>query len=1369
MKLFKQVAFQSPIIIFKNNFSNKAALIDNSNGIKSKKNIINLLLSFALLLLFFTQAQAQSALNTGSTLNITTNTTYTTGSLNGSAIVTVKSGATVTFTGALRLSNNAQFIIEAGAKVIVLSGGLGLSNNSTFTANGAIAIRGGGLSVSNNTVMSFGGVNKDTIIGNVNFSNDIATQIDSGVDLFIQGDVKASNNADLGVDGNLSIDGDYQSSNNVVLDGNGTITTTGSIKTSNSSTVFGNSADCNTGPCNGNSLCGRTATASSSVSSICSGASVKLTGAVSSGTGTYQWQSSTTSNGTYSNVATGATITISPTATKYYRVLFTSSGCITTSNVILVTLNTSSTSPTSITGTSAICNGTSTTLTPSGGSLGTEAAAVWYEGASCGGGFTQDWLTEPYTTNMTTINSVNGILNVTTTGNDPMINMFSLGNYNPNTYKYINIRYKINSGAPNVAEIFFINSTYTVATAGISRTGTLITDGAWHVLTIDMSANPSWTTGGNITGWRFDYTTPTSTVNMDIDYISLTSSVPITSNTFSPTANTNYLVRYEGICNTTACASNTVTVTAAPTSVAGTAITTCANSGAINITSGAGATNQSGVVWTSSGTGTFTNATSLTLASYTPSTADKSAGSVTLTLTATGSGSCSSTTAVSTKTLTITPAPTAVAGTAITTCSNLGAVNITVGSSATNASVLWTSSGTGTFTSSGSLLNATYNPSTADKNAGSVILTLTATGSGGCSSVTAVSTKTFTISAVPTATAGGSQTICANGTATISGAASSNGTILWTHHGAGSITSGASTLTPVYTPAAGDAGNAVTLTMTVSNSPCSNATATYTVNVKGVPTATAGGSQTICVNGTATVSGAASGNGTILWTHNGAGSITSGASTLTPVYTPAAGDAGNAVTLTMTVSNSPCSNATATYTVNVKGVPTATAGGSQTICANGTATVSGAASGNGTILWTHHGAGSITSGASTLTPVYTPAAGDAGNAVTLTMTVSNSPCSNATATYTVNVKGIPTATAGGSQTICASGTATVSGAASSNGTILWTHNGAGSITSGASTLTPVYTPAVGDAGNAVTLTMTVSNSPCSNATATYTVNVKGVPTATAGGSQTICVNGTATISGAASSNGTILWTHNGAGSITSGASTLTPVYTPAVGDAGNAVTLTMTVSNSPCANATATYTVNVKGIPTAVAGTAIASCAGSGAKNITAGSSATNYLTIAWTSNGSGIFTSSSSLTNATYNPSAADITAGSVTLTLTATGSGACSITTATSTKTFTINSTPTIISTTPGTRCGAGSVALSATASAGTLNWYTTSTNGTIVATGLSYTPSISTTTIYYVDATNAGCSTSSRTAVTATVDNTCGYTWTGTASTVWNLASN
>ncbi len=90
------------------------------------------------------------------------------------------------------------------------------------------------------------------------------------------------------------------------------------------------------------------------------------------------------------------------------------------------------------------------------------------------------------------------------------------------------------------------------------------------------------------------------------------------------------------------------------------------------------------------------------------------------------------------------------------------------------------------------------------------------------------------------------------------------------------------------------------------------------------------------------------------------------------------------------------------------------------------------------------------------------------------------------------------------------------------------------------------------------------------------------------------------------------------------------------------------------------------------------------------------------------------------------------------------------TATTTITIEPIPTITSTTPGSRCGSGTVTLGATASAGTVNWYATATGGSSLGTGTSFvTPSISSTTTYYVDATSNGCTTAARTAIMATIN--------------------
>ena len=80
---------------------------------------------------------------------------------------------------------------------------------------------------------------------------------------------------------------------------------------------------------------------------------------------------------------------------------------------------------------------------------------------------------------------------------------------------------------------------------------------------------------------------------------------------------------------------------------------------------------------------------------------------------------------------------------------------------------------------------------------------------------------------------------------------------------------------------------------------------------------------------------------------------------------------------------------------------------------------------------------------------------------------------------------------------------------------------------------------------------------------------------------------------------------------------------------------------------------------------------------------------------------------------------------------------------------SAPSITGTTPASRCGTGTVTLGASSSSGTINWFSSATGGSSLGTGTSFTtPSISSTTTYYVDATD-GCTTPSRTAVVAAVD--------------------
>ncbi|GAA4901213.1 hypothetical protein GCM10023311_28620 [Flaviramulus aquimarinus] len=85
----------------------------------------------------------------------------------------------------------------------------------------------------------------------------------------------------------------------------------------------------------------------------------------------------------------------------------------------------------------------------------------------------------------------------------------------------------------------------------------------------------------------------------------------------------------------------------------------------------------------------------------------------------------------------------------------------------------------------------------------------------------------------------------------------------------------------------------------------------------------------------------------------------------------------------------------------------------------------------------------------------------------------------------------------------------------------------------------------------------------------------------------------------------------------------------------------------------------------------------------------------------------------------------------------------------TATVVQRPSIVSINNDLICDSGSGVLSATASTGIINWYDVPTGGMSLHTGASYTtPTLNATTTYYVDATINGCTTLTRTPVTASV---------------------
>ncbi|WP_131725822.1 S-layer family protein, partial [Flavobacterium sp. Root420] len=365
-----------------------------------------------------------------------------------------------------------------------------------------------------------------------------------------------------------------------------------------------------------------------------------------------------------------------------------------------------------------------------------------------------------------------------------------------------------------------------------------------------------------------------------------------------------------------------------------------------------------------------------------------------------------------------------------------------------------------------------------------------------------------TPSVAPTSISG-TTTICNGSSTTLTAVGGTLGTGATYQWGTGSVVgtnpiSGATSIS--YSTGALSSNATYWVRIENTTSPCTATTGgvsqLVTVNTPSVAPASISGTTTIC-NGSSTtltaVGGTLGTGATYQW---GTGSVVgtnpiSGATLSSYLTTNLSSNATYWVGIVNTAS--PCTATTGgvsqLVTVNQQSADPISASASVTTICNGGSTIltlNGGGGGTGeTIKWYTASCGGTLAGTGnnlSVSPITTTTYyGRYENGAPCNY---NSACSS----VTITVNALPTATAGGSQAICSNTTATVSGATSSNGTILWTENGAGSITSGATTLTPVYTAAPGDAGNTVTLTMTVSNSPCSNATATYTVIVNALPT-----------------------------------------------------------------------------------------------------------------------------------------------------------------------------------------------------------------------------------------------------------------------------------
>ncbi len=382
-----------------------------------------------------------------------------------------------------------------------------------------------------------------------------------------------------------------------------------------------------------------------------------------------------------------------------------------------------------------------------------------------------------------------------------------------------------------------------------------------------------------------------------------------------------------------------------------------------------------------------------------------------------------------------------------------------------------------------------------------------------------------------TADAGPDQTVCTTD-ATLAAVAPTTGTGSW------SVTSGTGTVTTINDPGSQVTGLAASSTVTlqweVSNGVCPTSTDDVDITRTGSLTSpNAGPDQTICETGTATLAAnAVAGGETGTWTTSGDGTF-SNANDEAATYTPGATDITNGTaTLTWSIDNGVCPVATDEVDITIDGIPTtAVAGADDAICTDGYQ-LSGNNPTVGTGAWTSSDGGVTFDNIN----LFDAQASNIQTGVTtFTWTITNGVCPASTDDVDITRSGsLTTPLAGADQTICETGTATMAANAAGGGeTGTWSTSGDGTFDD-VNSETAVYTPGATDITNGtVTLTWTMSNGVCPDATNTMDVTIESTPVATitdpAGATKTI--NGTSTTLTAAAIGATEdgLWSKPNAG------------------------------------------------------------------------------------------------------------------------------------------------------------------------------------------------------------------------------------------------
>ena len=494
-------------------------------------------------------------------------------------------------------------------------------------------------------------------------------------------------------------------------------------------------------------------------------------------------------------------------------------------------------------------------------------------------------------------------------------------------------------------------------------------------------------------------------------------------------------------------------------------------------------------------------------------------------------------------------------------------------------------------------------------------------------------------------------------------------------------------------------------------------TATFTnyINVTAIPVVTTTTPASRCDTGTVTL-GATASLGTLNWydAPTAGNLVGTGISFTTPSIS---------VTTTYYVESASgtCSSPRLPVIATVNTTPTITATTPNSRCGTGSVVLNATSSAGNTIWY------SLPTGGTPLATTNSFTTPSISTTTTYYVEASTGSCTSPRTPVIATVNTTPTITATTPASVCDSGVMTLN-ATASGGTVTWYNLPSGGTLLG--TGTSFTTPNLTSTTNYYVQTATAT---CTSVRTLVVATVNQTPSITSTVPSSVCDSGTVTL-GAFTNVGTLNWytAASGGSPVGTGNSYTTPSLS-------TSTTFYVESINASCISTRVPVIATVNTSPSITSTTPASACTPGCATLVATASSGTiQWFTVA--SGGTVYFTGPNLIicnlpSTSTYYVQTTDGTCTSNRVPVVYTVTGAI----------------PSLLSTAGGNNCGPGTVVLNATADSGTISWYNASTGGTLLGTGNSFTtPSISTTTIYYVEASNGTCS-SNRLPVTASISST------------------